>query len=206
MFTPSVFQAERTPPARSAAESPAAWRVSGEGDLAWYDITLDRATVFQGHHSLRISARSSSARYGGVVQRIRADRYRGHHVQVTGHFRIGQAPAGAALVVRAEGEVTQFAFRRILAGNAVTLASSWQEDSVVVAVSPRAVGISIGAFLVGTGVVWLDEFSVRVVPDSVPLSPRHRRIQPLTADSLAHLYRHATLAPRDLGFDSGGIR
>lgn len=180
--------------------------MSGAGDLSWYTITVDTTTFFTGHRSLHLAARSSSARYGGVIQRFRAEQFRGHHLQITGHFRVRNAPGAAALWVRVESDVTQFAFRRVGIPGAVAPRSSWHRDSVVVAVSPRAVGVTIGAFLVGTGDAWLDDFSVRIVPDSVPLSPRHRRIQPLGADSLAALYGDAPAAPVDLGFETGGVR
>lgn len=113
---------------------------------------------------------------GALAQSVRADRYRGERVRLTGWLRTAMAEyvGQAGLWVRVDGArdvlVADFMSDRAIVGT-----REWTAYSVVLDVPPDAVGITFGVALAGAGQLWLDDLTFDVVGRDVPTTNRMAR-------------------------------
>jgi len=177
---------------------PPGWHRMGPRDKTFVHVVkLDTKTVHGGAGSLRIeSTRPVTGMLVGAVQGFAAAPYRGTRLRLRGYARVSDLSGWAGLLMRVESPTAR-AFdnmiRRPYRGTA-----DWTAADVVLDVPDDAVAIYVGAVVVGSGKVWLDDFQLDSVPRSVPTTgPTLPREEPLpdTLDLLP--------GPTNLGFEPG---
>jgi hypothetical protein len=117
-------------------------------------------------------------------------------VRLRGYARVSDLSGWAGLLMRIEAP-TMRAFDNMI-GRPFRGTADWARADVVLDVPADAFAIYVGAVVVGSGTVWLDDFQLDSVPRSVaatgPTSPRDEPL-PDMHDLLA--------APTNLGFEPG---
>ncbi len=147
------------------ADYPRDWGGGGGG----YKLFLDATTKHGGQSSGSIQSTDGPGNFGTFTQWLRADRYRGKRLRLTGFLKIeGVGPGGAGLWMRVDGkEKTSIAFdnmeKRRPRGT-----SDWKPYEVVLDVPDEAEEIYFGCLLVGPGKAWVDDLRFEVVGKDVP--------------------------------------
>jgi hypothetical protein len=128
------------------------------------------------------------------MQTFDARPYRGTRLRLRGYARLSQVSRWAGLLMRIDTPtVTVFdnMRNRPLQGTA-----NWKRAEIVLDVPQDADEINIGAILLGSGTVWIDDFELDTVPRSVATTGRpSSREGPLSAP------RSLPPAPVNLGFE-----
>lgn len=184
---------------RVADEVPAQWSITGSN---WQQYTLraDRAVVLSGSASavLEAGAEADPARFGALVQGSSAATFKGKRIELSGYIASENAPAGAALWMRADdanGMVVAFenTFPRGIRGT-----TAWTYQNIVMDIPKEAVALAYGAVLSGHGKLHVDDVQLREVDASVPVTAKPVTPQP-------HLAHGATSdpgrEPRNLDFE-----
>jgi hypothetical protein len=177
---------------------PPGWHRMGPRDSAFFHVVkLDTKTVHGGAGSLRIeSTRPITGMLVGVLQGFDAAPYRGARLRLRGFARVSSLTGWAGLLLRVESPTAR-AFDNMMA-RPYRGTADWTAADVVLDVPTDAVAIYVGAVVVGSGKVWVDDFQLDSVPRSVATTgPTVPREEPLS-DSLDLLP-----APTNLGFEPG---
>lgn len=161
-----------------------------------YLFASDDSTAWSGAFSARISSRVAQPNPAGAAfcQSIAATRFKGQRVEYSIHLRTGDAVPGAHIVFRAEradGRVLAF---YNMAERWVRGTTDWKRFSVVIDVPEGAAVIFVGATLVGTGTLWMDDADLTSAPQGTPLTqrppPANFYTQVVDASSLANELRN----------------
>ena len=182
LFAASGAHAQETEPRNLSFEDPldAAggpppgwWFVQHAGETS-FEFAVDDQVAKDGKRSLRVK-RTGTQPFGGVLQTIKADRFRGKRVRLTAFLRLENVEAygggvlrdmsGAVLMLRAEGGGARSLDDmrdRPLRGT-----KPWTEVSVEISVPATAAVIEFGAMLSGNGTLWVDAVKLEtVVPNA----------------------------------------
>jgi hypothetical protein len=181
---------------------PEHWRIcypSANPANGGYLFTSDDSTAWSGTFSARISSRVAQPNPAGAAfcQTLSAARLKGQRVEYSIHLRTRDAVPGAHIVFRAEradGRVVAF---YNMAERWVRGTTDWNRFSVVIDVPENAAVIFVGATLVGTGTLWMDDAGLTTSPGT-PLTQ-----QPLPANFYNQVVDASTLASelRNAGFE-----
>lgn len=173
------------------AKVPKGWYVTGRS-MTSYTVGLDKTIKHTGKMSATL--RSKSTARGGFItlaQAIRADRYRGKRVRLTGWIKTKSVRAWVGMWMRIDGK-QQGKKRKVLAFDNMqkrplrgTLA--WRSYSVVLDVPQSSTFAVFGVLLSGQGQVWFDDVRLEVVSRKVPVTGTPFKTVPL--------------APQNLGFE-----
>jgi peptidase S41-like protein len=141
------------------------WQVEGPGS-ADYTLALDSVVKQSGRFSLHIQSRPVVAPgYLVLKQGIRADRYRGKRIQLTGYMKARELDADAQLWLRVEWPDAQW----IAATDSRPLiwgTRDWTKVVVTIDVPVNAQAVWFGALLNGPGDLWLDSLDLEALPSS----------------------------------------
>ena len=167
-------------PEFDSAELPKGWGITG-GRPEDYIFGLDSQVHQSGTASAFIRARPSPRDFGSLIQKFSAADYVGKRVRLSAVMRVRDVTQGAAIWLRVDAHGNLIAFEntdsesRRLSGT-----SGWVRREIVLDVPPEGGMIVFGAFLSGSGCVWIDSFTFEVVSDNVPLTEltEERRTQP----------------------------
>ncbi|MET7603937.1 hypothetical protein ABZS96_15670 [Streptomyces avermitilis] len=152
------------------ADLPKGWHVTG-GRTEDYTYGLDSHVHQSGTASAFIRARPSPRDFGGLIQSFQADNYTGKRVRLSAVMRTKDVAQQAAIWLRVDARGKYIAFEntssesRRLGGT-----SGWVRREIVLDVPPEGEVILLGAFLMGSGCVWIDSFNFEVVRDDVSLT------------------------------------
>ena len=175
------------------------WGMTGPATASYVAI-LDHEVRYGGETSLHLASRARQTReFGGVMQSLRADHYRGKRVRYAAFVRTENVVDGAGLWLRADaadGRVQAFdnmmVSRRALKGT-----REWAEYEVVLDVPESAAGLYFGIVLAGDGAMWVDSARLEEVgPDVAVTSPTG---VPLSVNGPA--LATFPVAPRNLDFE-----
>jgi len=170
----------------------------GPRATAWdHVIKLDTKTKRGGASSLQIQSTKVEARsLAGVIQGFSAEPYRGTRVRLRGSARVSTLSQWAGLMMRIESP-TVTAFDN-MQGRPFQGTTDWATADIVLDVPVDAFAIYVGALVVGSGTVWIDDFEFDSVPRSVATTGRvSPRQEPVPAE------RDLLPAPANLGFEPG---
>jgi hypothetical protein len=167
-----------------SADLPKGWHVTG-GRTEDYTYGLDSQVHQSGTASAFIRARPSPRDFGGLMQNFRAADYVGKRVRLSAVMRTKDVAQQAAIWLRVDARGKFIAFEntasdsRMLSGT-----SGWVRREIVLDVPLEGEEILLGAFLSGSGCVWIDSFTFEVVSDDVPLTElaEQPRTQPVNLD------------------------
>ncbi|MFF0030259.1 hypothetical protein ACFYS7_19075 [Streptomyces avermitilis] len=168
----------------NAADLPNGWRATGIRPED-YTFGLDSQVHRSGTASAFIRALPNPREFGGLLQSFRADDYLGKRVRLAAVMRTRDVAQHAAIWLRVDAQAKYLAFEntasdsRMLSGT-----SGWTRREIVLDVPPEGEEIIFGAFLSGSGCVWIDSFTFEVVSDDVPLTElaEEIRTQPVNLD------------------------
>jgi len=130
------------------------------GDHQNYDIKLVSDESRQGQKSLFIKNTKSSNSFGGVMLAI-PQNIKGDSIEVIGKFKTQDISETSKLcfMLRIDPEVY---FENLQDYN-INGTADWKEYSVKAKLQPnKTTGIYLGAFLVGEGTIWADDFKIKV--------------------------------------------
>jgi hypothetical protein len=134
-----------------------------------YIASIDRQ-AYNGHPAARLESRvSDPTGYGLLVQRFRADKYAGKHVQFSGMLRTAGTPTATWLIVHLDSP-GHFTYWRMPLGS-VSGGSGWSRCTVVIGVPEDAQDIIFGGHIVGDGTLWMSDMHIDLVGADVPVTP-----------------------------------
>jgi hypothetical protein len=163
--------------------APHGWLASsGPGE---YQVALDDAVVHEGRRSLRIAAVAAQPSTAYVTQIVKADRWRGKRVRLSGWMKTDGA-GEAALWLSNNDDKWNIISIDNMSDRPVRGTSDFRRYELVIDVADHAMELRFGAKLVGGGKVWIDDFRLEEVD----------RRTALTAGGYA-----TNDAPTNLGFE-----
>jgi hypothetical protein len=127
--------------------------------------------------------------FGLLMQRFKADRYRGKTVRLSAYVR-SQDAGEAALWMRVDGLQPGLRFDN-MADRPIRGTTGWQRYEITLDVPDSSIQIYFGALLTGKGKVWVDDFRFETVGGEAPEAAR--ATPPPPGD--------ASLRPVDLDFE-----
>lgn len=118
---------------------------------------------------IRSTPRATPAGFATLMQSISADAWRGKRVRLSAMVRTRGAQR-AQLWMRVDGQNRQVLAFDSMSNRPITGSRNWRSYSIVLDVPRSATSISYGFMLAGQGTVWADNFRIRAVDGSVPLT------------------------------------
>ncbi len=148
--------------------TPAGW--TGESG-AYFLVGTDTNVKHGGNASAFIKSKFNEERNAGtgLVQYLKADVYRGKRVRLSGWVKgtVGFGMAYPWMRVTADHQQGEWLSYDNRVGEGFVVRSDWTSFTIVLDVPERAAAISIGFVLNGRGHVWLDDWTLEVVENSV---------------------------------------
>ncbi len=173
--------------------APSGWVLAAPGDgYKDYETALDGSVTHGGRISARVSARVAEPRRDGtLMQFIRADRYRGKRIRLTGFLQAKDVATASGLWMRVEREFEKPLTYDNMAGRHLHGTTGWVACTIVLDVPQEAERIFFGIFLNGKGTVWADDLKFEIVDSSIPVTDmmKPRKPAPMEPVSLDFMQR-----------------
>jgi hypothetical protein len=149
------------------ASVPRGWFLAGTKP-AEYEAGVDADQLHQGHASAFLKSRALSVDgFGTLMQSVRAERYIGKRVRLSGLVKSREVMSWAGLWMRVDKGKDIVAFDN-MQDRPIKGTTDWHRYDVVLDVPADSTGISFGILLDGTGKVWLSGTKFDVVGAAVP--------------------------------------
>jgi hypothetical protein len=146
---------------------PRGWFLAGTKP-AEYEAGVDADQLHQGHASAFLKSRALSVDgFGTLMQSVRAERYIGKRVRLSGLVKSREVMSWAGLWMRVDKGKDIVAFDN-MQDRPIKGTTDWHRYDVVLDVPADSTGISFGILLDGTGKVWLSGTKFDVVGAAVP--------------------------------------
>ncbi|HEU5081552.1 MAG TPA: sigma-70 family RNA polymerase sigma factor [Opitutaceae bacterium] len=150
-------------------KAPKGWFQNGSANEL-YEVGVDENNSWGGMPSAYAkSIGEAGGKFGGMMQTISADAYRGQRVQLTGWMKTQDAANGGNLWMRVDGQghgnMLQFDNMQDRAPKGTT---DWEEYSIVLDVPAEATTVNYGFFVAGKGQVWVNGVTITPVSTQVP--------------------------------------
>lgn len=141
---------------------PYGWYRHGEG----YKIELDHVVIHGGNSSVLIrcvgTTPGNNNPFGTLLQRFKADDYRGKTVRLSAYARTEEAD-WAALWLRVDGQKRPSLRFDNMQDRPIRGTTGWQKYEITLDVPEDGFRIFFGALLGGEGKMWVDDFRFEVV-------------------------------------------
>ncbi|MCA9130216.1 MAG: serine/threonine protein kinase [Planctomycetales bacterium] len=169
---------------KHAVQQLAEWEVTTEaeklrpadwgGSLRGYEFFRDSETKRSGQASARLTRTgdSPSPKFGTIVQAIDARRLTGKRIRYTGYIKTDDVRDHAALWLRVDSVSRGTVAIDNMQKRQIRGTNDWQQYEIVLDVPEDGALIHFGALLAGDGTIWVDDLSLEVVSDKVPLTAR----------------------------------
>jgi erythromycin esterase len=131
-----------------------------------YEIRVDRAVFREGRASVRIEG--GTVGFGGLVQALSAEPFRGHGVVLKGAIRTEKVQGHAALWLRVDGNGQMISLDN-MSDRGPSGSTPWQAFEIRMTVPTAAQRIVLGVLQAGAGTSWFDALTVSV--DSTVTAP-----------------------------------
>jgi hypothetical protein len=172
------------------------------------EVTVDRSVFHDGKASVSLRATASEGRAFGICsQWIRADRYRGRRVRLSGYLKTqGVGPtrhSGARLDLMVFGTTKAFGGSG-MRGRLIQGTTTWTRYERVVDVPEAADVLVLAVVLTGPGQVWADDLKLETVGPEVPVTASGDRQRELSEEMKQRVQARLRTAPRrpvNLGFE-----
>lgn len=149
------------PAGTAAGEPPRHWSVEGVY-LHQYEVAVDRAVVHSGGASgtIRSVISEPQALWGhcSLMQRLRANGYRGQRLRMSAYVRTEDVAGQVNLWVRTVGPERQVLSLGDVHDRPLRGTNHWRPVEVIVHVPEDSVLIEFGVDLSGKGQLWVDDF------------------------------------------------
>jgi erythromycin esterase len=178
--------------------APAGWSGTSGGG---YEVGIDTGSKRTGSSSAYLRSTSSAANAAAViVQSIRADDYRGKRVRLRGYGKTTNVSGdGFGFWIRVDGPSRSIWFDNML-DRRVSGTTDWTNHALVVDVPANAVGIALGALVVGTGEARIDDLVLETVGTEVAVTGGALTTSYDSATT-ANSYARTARAPVNLNFE-----
>lgn len=148
-----------------------------------YETVLDIKVYHSGHQSALLSSKDNDATYnentfGTLMQSISAESYNKKRVKFSAFIKTESADKCGlwARIDDAKNDVMQF---DNMMDRAINGTNEWNYYSVVLDVNESAASIHFGVLLLGEGKVWIDQFKLEEVDETVPCTDTLTKAQDL---------------------------
>jgi hypothetical protein len=193
-----------------ADPAPAGWRLSvtpEDGVVAG----IDSGVFHQGRRSAVLARTAGEDGIVSLRQSFRPDSLRGKRIRLTAWGRTQDIENRAFIWLRVDGKEIEdiLAFDnmwdRPLQGT-----SDWSRYEIVVDVAPQASSVIFGAYLMGKGALWVDDFVIEpvgqdvVVTDAVAIResmPRDQAVPDSVRSARNRSIAESPATPRNLSFE-----
>jgi len=118
---------------------------------------------------IKSTPRATPAGFATLMQSISAEAWRGKRVRLSAMVRTRGAQR-AQLWMRVDGQNRQVLAFDSMSARPITGSRGWRSYSIVLDVPRSATSISYGFMLAGQGTVWADNFRIRAVEATTPLT------------------------------------
>jgi hypothetical protein len=151
---------------------PQGWRQNGSAnDL--YEVGVDETNTWGNMPSAYAkSTGAADGKFGGMMQSISAEAYRGQRVRLNGWIKTEDANEGGGhLWMRVDGkERNQMHGFDNMDGRAPKGTTDWQDYSIVLDVPAEATNLNYGFFVSGKGKIWVNGVTITPVGTDVPVT------------------------------------
>ncbi len=173
--------------------APPGWVLAVPGDsYKDYETALDGSVTHSGRISARVSSKvAEPRREGTLMQVIRADKYRGKRIRLSGFVQAKEVATAAGMWMRTEREFEKPLTMDNMGNRPVKGTSGWVACTIVLDVPQEAERIFFGVYLTGKGTMWADDLKFEIVDASVPVTDmmKSRKSQPLEPVNLDFMQR-----------------
>jgi hypothetical protein len=163
---------------------PAGWYLTG-GGAGLYVVDVDTSRSHDGDASCRLRPRPDLETCAGaaIEQIVEAGAFKGHRVRLTAWVSTLDVACAAGIWLRVDEPNAhhdqpdryeeQLGWRGVVLDNTMfrqplSGTSDWTKETIVLDVSPTAIGLGFGGVMSGPGTTWFDTFRLEVVDASVP--------------------------------------
>ncbi len=127
-----------------------------------YRIDTDETVVYNGEASGYIMSIGDRAQgFGTLMQRFRADEYRGHQVRMSAYVKTEGVTGWAGLWMRVDGPEGVLSFDN-MGDRPIHGTTEWTLYEVILDVPEESINISFGVLVEGPGQVWVDDFQFEI--------------------------------------------
>ncbi|MGD0098533.1 MAG: M56 family metallopeptidase [Terracidiphilus sp.] len=149
--------------------APAGWFLAGTKP-ANYVTGVDKTTIQNGQPSAYLkSVAPLTDGFGTLMQQISASDYVGKRLRLRAWVRSQDIGEWAGVWMRVDKEQTMVAFDN-MQNRAIKGTQPWKQCEVVLDVPKDATGVFFGILLSGSGEVWMNDVSLEVVGNDVPVT------------------------------------
>jgi hypothetical protein len=170
--TTELMKKPRTETVKSEVwgEPPKGWLAGDmEGASSDYVVGVDRNKVHSGNASAYIRATVEDPEgFGALSQRFKAGSFADKRLRLAGYLRVESVEGWAGLWMRIDASNGELEGFDNMENRPVRGTSDWVRREVILNVPADAHAVAIGALLVGSGQVWIDDFVLDVVGNDVP--------------------------------------
>ncbi len=146
-----------------------AWGLTGDSPYD-YDYTINPEVAHTGNQSGYLYSRIENPMNSGAVgQMIQAARYLGQRVRLSGYLKTEAIEKSAGFWLRvddADGRVLNF---DNMQDRPVVGTTDWQLYDIVLEVPSTGAIIGLGAWLEGSGQLWVDDFQIEIVGEATTI-------------------------------------
>ena len=155
---------------------PTGWHPAGDHPEC-YEMGVDPAVVYQGQPTVTLKARPSPEGFGTLMQRCKAETYRGQRLRFSAALRTEQSD-WAAIWMRVDDTRNQMIAFDNMENRHLSGSGDWAEVSVVLDVGQTAFFLNFGVLQAGPGQVWMAGVRLEPVGLDVPVSDMLLESQP----------------------------
>jgi hypothetical protein len=206
--------------AQNKSSAPPGWGRTGSNP-GGYDFAIDTSQKHSGNASALIRPKPTAVKdkFGGLIQTIRPDNYRGKRIRLSGYLKTENVGEQTSLWIRIDGPKMEMLDFSNMDDRPITGTTGWQKYELVVDVPDNAEAVVFGAFQVGaTGQSWIDDLKLETVSKDVtktsnPISEADRReqeeyLKQIPKEELGKtlaLYRSSPVQPINLDFEQADV-
>jgi len=146
---------------------PTGWYAAGS-HREDYEIGVDHRVVHGDRFSGYIKSLPSPKGFGTLMQEIKANKYEGKRLRLSGFVKTEKVQNWAGLWMRVDGKDNKSVSFDNMQDRPIKGTLDWKKYEIVLEVPKDSVRIAFGILLNGQGQVWIDDLSLEVVGEDVP--------------------------------------
>lgn len=150
----------------NTAKLPTGWYSAGS-DQYDYAMGVDHRVVHGGRFSGYIKSLPSPKGFGTLMQTIKANKYEGKRLRLSGFVKAEKVRNYAGLWMRVDGKNDKSVSFDNMQDRPIKGTLDWKKYEIVLDVPKDSVGIAFGVLLRGQGQVWIDDLNLEVVGEDV---------------------------------------
>ncbi len=133
-----------------------------------YEVGVDHRVVHGGSFSGYIKSLPSPKGFGTLMQTIKANKYEGKRLRLSGFVKAEKVRNWAGLWMRVDGKDGKSVSFDNMQDRPIKGTLDWKEYEIVLDVPKDRVGIAFGILLDGQGQVWIDDLNLEIVSEDIP--------------------------------------